>query len=59
MKYFVFVSLSFILLFNVNAQYGREEAIEIVKEEVIGLDLIRFRVGIYIQNLTYLTRGIQ
>lgn len=38
MKYLVLITLSFFIFSNVNAQYSREEAINIVKEEVIGAD---------------------
>jgi len=38
MKYLILISVSFVLILNVNAQFSREEAIEIIKEDVISPD---------------------
>jgi len=38
MKYFVFITLSFLIFSNINAQYSREEAIHFVKDELIAPD---------------------
>ena len=40
MKYLLLITLSFFLFSNVNAQYSREEAMDIVINEIIGIDTL-------------------
>jgi hypothetical protein len=43
MKYLCLFTLSFLIFSNINAQYTREEAIEIIQEDVIGVDSLQGR----------------
>ncbi len=43
MKSLILILLTFLFVLNVNAQYSREEAIQIVKEDAIGLDSLQGR----------------
>lgn len=40
MKYLLLITLSFLIFSNVNAQYSREEAMDIVINEIVGVDTL-------------------